>query len=137
MVFRCDNSHGRGPADGGEGAPTHRFVTSPVGAGDDPNVLGPTVGGARPVPDRKAGGGPGTAPNGRPPGDPEPMPGRVAPGSGPRRGPDGSPDGPPHDVEQLVDVGVGLAPLGGRSDAALDVVLEDEQRDRVHGGPEC
>ena len=43
---------------------------------------------------------------------------------------------PPDDVDHLVDVLVGLAALGGRPDAALDVVLEDEDRERVDGGPQ-
>ena len=43
---------------------------------------------------------------------------------------------PPDDVDDLVDVLVGLAPLGGGPDAAADVVLEDQDRQRVDGRPE-
>ena len=40
----------------------------------------------------------------------------------------------PDDVDDLVDVLVRLAPLRGRPDATLDVVLEDEDRHGVDGG---
>jgi hypothetical protein len=48
----------------------------------------------------------------------------------------GRPKRPAHDVDHLVDVLIGLTPFGGRPDAALDVVLEDHDRQRVDGGPE-
>jgi hypothetical protein len=38
---------------------------------------------------------------------------------------------PAHDVHHLVDVDVGLAALGRRPDAALDVILEHQQRHGV------
>ena len=41
---------------------------------------------------------------------------------------------PPDDVDDLVDVLVGLTALGGGPDATLDVVLEDEDRERIDGG---
>src|SRR5687767_13414284 len=46
-------------------------------------------------------------------------------------------EGPADDVDHLVDVAVCLAVLGSRPDAALDVVLEDEDGQRVDGGPQC
>jgi hypothetical protein len=42
---------------------------------------------------------------------------------------------PPDDVDDLIHVAVRIAVLGSRSNAALDVVLEDEHRERVHRGP--
>ena len=50
--------------------------------------------------------------------------------------PNRPPERAPDDVHDLLHVFVGLAPLGGGADAALDVVLEDEDRERVDGGPE-
>jgi hypothetical protein len=41
------------------------------------------------------------------------------------------------DIEHLFDVLVGVALLGRGLDAALDVILEDEQRDGIDGGAEC
>jgi hypothetical protein len=43
----------------------------------------------------------------------------------------GPAEGPADDIDHLVDVGVGLAVLGCRSDAALNVVLQDEDRQRI------
>src|SRR4029079_15104245 len=43
---------------------------------------------------------------------------------------------PADDVDHLVDILVGLAPFRGGPDAALDVVLEDHDRQGVDGGPE-
>jgi len=37
-------------------------------------------------------------------------------------------------VEHLVDVGVRLAALGGRADAPLHMILQDEHGERVDGG---
>src|SRR4029077_6829859 len=45
-------------------------------------------------------------------------------------------EGPTHDVDHLVDVLVCFAPLGGRPDTALDVVLEDHDGQRVDGRPQ-
>src|SRR6478672_7051463 len=52
---------------------------------------------------------------------------------GPSRGADGPPERSPDDVDDLVDVLVGISAFGGRPDAAADVVLEDEDRQRVDG----
>jgi hypothetical protein len=38
------------------------------------------------------------------------------------------------DVDHLIDVLIGFAMLRGRADAALDVVLEDEDRQGIDGG---
>jgi hypothetical protein len=43
---------------------------------------------------------------------------------------------PTHDIEDLFHVAIGIAPLGGMADATLDVVLEDQQRDRVDRRPQ-
>ena len=43
---------------------------------------------------------------------------------------------PAHHVDHLIDVLVGLAALGGGADAALDVVLEDEDRQGIDRGPQ-
>ena len=51
-----------------------------------------------------------------------------------RCAPDRSAERPADDVDDLLDVPVDIALLGGRPDAALDVVLEDEHRERVDGG---
>src|SRR3954451_7589724 len=56
--------------------------------------------------------------------------------SGRPRAPDGPAEGAPDDVDHLVHVRVGLAVLGGGPDAALDVVLEDEDRQGIDGRPQ-
>src|SRR4029079_8037919 len=61
----------------------------------------------------------GRAPSGR----------TAAPAQGPA-------ESPTHDVAHLVDVLVCFAPFGGRPDTALDVILEDHDRQRVHGRPQ-
>src|SRR5664280_3082228 len=48
------------------------------------------------------------------------------------RGPDRLTERPAHNIEHLFDVAVGVALFGGRSHASLDVVLEDQQGDRIH-----
>jgi hypothetical protein len=55
--------------------------------------------------------------------------------SGPSAGPDRATDRPPNDIHDLVDVLVGVALLGGGPDAALHVILEDEERYGIHRGP--
>jgi hypothetical protein len=52
------------------------------------------------------------------------------------RVPHGLPESPANDIEQFFDVSIGIALFGGCPHAALDVVFEDQQGDRVHGGPE-
>src|SRR6185369_5157342 len=60
------------------------------------------------------------------------------------RDPSTGPGGPAHrsperaadDIDDLVDVLVGLALLGGGPDATTDVVLEDHDRQRIDGGPQ-
>ena len=54
----------------------------------------------------------------------------------PRGTPDGPAEGPADDVDDLVDVLIGLASRGRRAHATLNVVLEDEDRQRVDGGPQ-
>src|SRR6185369_2142813 len=67
-------------------------------------------------------------------------PGSTGPWSVPGRsaGATGAPDRPAQrsadDVDHLVDIGVGLAMLRGGPDAALDVVLEDEDREGIDRG---
>ena len=41
-----------------------------------------------------------------------------------------------NDIEDLLDVAIRVTLFGGVADATLDVVLEDQQRDRVHRRPE-
>jgi hypothetical protein len=55
----------------------------------------------------------------------------VDPGLHPR-GPDRLAEGPSDYIEDLLDVAVRIALLGGRSHASLDVVLEDQQSYRIH-----
>ena len=45
--------------------------------------------------------------------------------------PNGPAQGPPDHVDDLLDVPVGVAVLRGRPHAALDVILEDEHRERI------
>src|SRR5260221_8340662 len=56
--------------------------------------------------------------------------------STPGRTPDGAAQRPPDDIDDLVDVALRVAALVRGPDAALDVVLEDEDRQRVDGRPE-
>src|SRR5204862_548019 len=61
-------------------------------------------------------------------------PRRAAPsGRGYCRGADRSAEGSSDDVHDLVHVGIGLAALGGGPDTSLDVILQDEDRQRVDG----
>ena len=55
-------------------------------------------------------------------------------GSARPAGADRPPERPPDDVHHLVDVGLGLSPLGGRPDTAGDVVLEHEDGERIDRG---
>ena len=50
------------------------------------------------------------------------------------RGTNGLPEGAANHVEHFFDVPVGVPVLGCRSNAALDVVLEDKQGNRVDRG---
>jgi hypothetical protein len=60
---------------------------------------------------------------------PEPL----RPGAAPNRAAERSPD----DVDDLVDVAIGITVLGGGPHAALDMVLEDEHRERIDRSPQC
>ena len=62
--------------------------------------------------------------------------GRKYRAAGARRAPHRATERPANHVEHLLDVLVGLAPLRRRPDAALHVVLQDHDRDRVDRGPE-
>jgi len=42
-------------------------------------------------------------------------------------------EGSADDIDHLIDVGIGFATLGGGSDAAANVILEDQDADRVEG----
>jgi hypothetical protein len=46
------------------------------------------------------------------------------------------PERPAHDIDDLVDVAIGLTALGRSPNAALDVILEDEDGQRIDGCPE-
>ena len=58
----------------------------------------------------------------------------VVGGLGASRASNWATQGPSHDVDDLVDVAICVAVRGGRSDATLDVVLEDEHRQGIDGG---
>lgn len=42
----------------------------------------------------------------------------------------------PDDVDDLIDIAIRVTLLGGGSNAPLDVILQHENRQRIHGGPE-
>ena len=50
--------------------------------------------------------------------------------------PDRLSKGPAHNIQDLLDVAIGVALLGRVSDTALDVVFENEESDGVHRRPQ-
>src|SRR5260221_5926337 len=54
--------------------------------------------------------------------------GRTSRSGGPWAGSNRAAERPPNDVDDLLDVAIRVALLGGGADAALDVVLQDQDR---------